>query len=98
MKDVQSLPDTRGIPLNRAGISGARLPIVVNDQPTVGTLEIAVSLPAAHKGRTYESFFAGFPSSSGEAFPYKKFLFCSLRFNPRWTQRAHIFDWIFPIS
>ena len=61
MPDVQSTVDTRQIPIQRVGVKGVRHPLMVRTaagevQPTVGTWNLDVHLPA-HKKGTHRSRF-----------------------------------------
>jgi GTP cyclohydrolase I len=64
MPDVQSLRDTRCIPIQRVGIRGVRYPMLVAGtcgcpaMPTVGNWTLTVALPAHEKG-THMSRFIG---------------------------------------
>lgn len=71
MEDVQSRPDSRGIPLERVGVSGLRYPIVVLDrsqskQQTVADLQISVSLPPHVKGTHMSRFIEVLDEHRGE--------------------------------
>ncbi|MGE0322124.1 MAG: GTP cyclohydrolase FolE2 [Polyangiaceae bacterium] len=61
MEDVQSRRDTRGIALDRAGVSGLRVPLVVLDrdnerQSTVASVEMSVHVPEEFKGTHMSRF------------------------------------------
>ncbi len=61
LKDVQSLPDFRNIPLNRVGIKNIRYPITVLDkqkgrQQTVANINMYVNLPHQFKGTHMSRF------------------------------------------
>lgn len=61
LPDVQNTGDTRGIPLDRVGISDLRYPIVVLDrdqgrQQTIANLTMSVSLPHQFKGTHMSRF------------------------------------------
>jgi GTP cyclohydrolase IB len=63
MPDVQSTPDTRQIPIQRVGVKGVRHPLTVRTQagevqPTVGTWNLDVHLPAEQKGTHMSRFVA----------------------------------------
>jgi GTP cyclohydrolase I len=63
MPDVQSTPDTRQIPIQRVGVKGVRHPMTVRTQsgdvqPTVGTWNLDVHLPADQKGTHMSRFVA----------------------------------------
>jgi GTP cyclohydrolase I len=63
MPDVQSTPDTRQIPIQRVGVKGVRHPLTVRTQsgevqPTVGTWDLDVHLPAEQKGTHMSRFVA----------------------------------------
>jgi GTP cyclohydrolase I len=59
--DVQGRGDTRGIPLQRAGVTGLRYPATAIDpegveRPTIAELELSVSVPAESKGTHMSRF------------------------------------------
>lgn len=61
MKDVQNLEDTRGIPIDRVGVSDLRYPIVVLDQEnkeqhSVANIALSVDLPHHFKGTHMSRF------------------------------------------
>src|SRR6185312_4406184 len=63
MPDVQSTPDMRQIPIQRVGVKGVRHPLIVRTQsgdaqPTVGTWNLDVHLPAGQKGTHMSRFVA----------------------------------------
>src|SRR3954451_6714565 len=63
MPDVQSTPDIRQIPIQRVGVKGVRHPLIVRTQsgdaqPTVGTWNLDVHLPADQKGTHMSRFVA----------------------------------------
>jgi GTP cyclohydrolase I len=63
MPDVQSTLDTRQIPIQRVGVKAVRHPLTVrtpdgNVQPTVGTWNLDVHLPAEVKGTHMSRFVA----------------------------------------
>ena len=63
MPDVQSTPDTRQIPIQRVGVKAVRHPLTVRTpggdaQPTVGTWNLDVHLPAEQKGTHMSRFVA----------------------------------------
>lgn len=63
MPDVQSTIDTRQIPIQRVGVKGVRHPLRVRAasgevQPTVGTWNLDVHLPAHQKGTHMSRFVA----------------------------------------
>lgn len=71
MIDVQSRPDTRGIPLDEAGVSDLVYPIVVLDrrrekQQTVAKLSISVGLPHDAKGTHMSRFLEVLEKHRGE--------------------------------
>jgi len=71
MKDTQSEPDQRGVPIDSVGVSGLRWPIVVWDQkrekqPTVATLKLAVALPEQFKGTHMSRFIEVLNEYRGE--------------------------------
>lgn len=62
MPDVQSTVDTRQIPIQRVGIKGVRHPLRLQTpagvQPSVGTFDLDVHLPADQKGTHMSRFVA----------------------------------------
>lgn len=57
MPDVQSLTDTRHIPIQRVGIRGVRHPMLIENadgspQGTVANWTLTVALPPKKRGRT----------------------------------------------
>ncbi|WGS54503.1 GTP cyclohydrolase FolE2 [Paraburkholderia sp. D15] len=63
MPDVQSTPDTRQIPIQRVGVKAVRHPLTVRTQagdvqPSVGTWNLDVHLPAEQKGTHMSRFVA----------------------------------------
>jgi GTP cyclohydrolase IB len=63
MPDVQSTVDTRQIPIQRVGVKGVRHPLTVRTQdgavqPTIGTWNLDVHLPAEQKGTHMSRFVA----------------------------------------
>ncbi|MBY4896463.1 GTP cyclohydrolase FolE2 [Cupriavidus sp. AU9028] len=62
MPDVQSSLDTRQIPIQRVGVKGVRYPMTLRTpagvQPTVGTFNLDVHLPADQKGTHMSRFVA----------------------------------------
>lgn len=59
--DVQGRGDSRGIPLQRAGVTGLRYPATALDpagveRPTIATLELSVGVPAEAKGTHMSRF------------------------------------------
>jgi GTP cyclohydrolase I len=71
MVDVQSQKDEREIPLDRAGVSDLRYPIVVLDQmrekqATIATLQMSVSLPKEFKGTHMSRFLEILGEHRGE--------------------------------
>lgn len=59
--DIQSLPDSRNIPVDKVGVKGLRYPISVKDrlrglQHTVGTFDLFVNLPHEFKGTHMSRF------------------------------------------
>jgi GTP cyclohydrolase I len=61
MKDVQNLEDTRGIPIDRVGVSDLRYPIVVLDQEnqkqhSIANIALSVDLPHQFKGTHMSRF------------------------------------------
>ena len=71
LHDVQSLPDERGIPIDRVGVKNLSYPIVVLDrlqgkQETVADLTMSVSLPHDFKGTHMSRFIEILHSHYGE--------------------------------
>lgn len=71
MKDVQSSPDTRGIAIDRVGVSQLKLPIVVWDktherQSTVAEMSLSVDLPHHFKGTHMSRFVEVINDHRGE--------------------------------
>jgi GTP cyclohydrolase I len=69
--DVQNLPDTRGIEIDRVGVKDLRYPIVVMDrakgrQPTVGKISLSVALPHHFKGTHMSRFLEVLNEHRGE--------------------------------
>jgi GTP cyclohydrolase IB len=63
MPDVQSTPDTRQIAIQRVGVRAVRHPLTVRTQdgsaqPTIGTWNLDVHLPAEQKGTHMSRFVA----------------------------------------
>lgn len=62
MPDVQASLDTRQIPIQRVGVRGVRYPLTLKTpsgvQPTVGTFDLDVHLPADQKGTHMSRFVA----------------------------------------
>ncbi|MGF6608029.1 GTP cyclohydrolase I [Paraburkholderia sp. WSM4175] len=63
MPDVQSTADTRQIPIQRVGVRGVRHPLTIRTQggeaqPSVGTWNLDVHLPAEQKGTHMSRFVA----------------------------------------
>lgn len=61
MEDVQNSPAQVAMPIDRVGVKGLKLPLVVRDrahgsQHTVATVDIGVDLPAAFKGTHMSRF------------------------------------------
>lgn len=61
LEDVQSRPDSRGIALDEAGVTGLRYPVAVSDrdgakQETIGEATMAVSVPGEVKGTHMSRF------------------------------------------
>ncbi len=61
MKDVQSQPDFRNIPIDKVGIKNLRYPITVRDrrdgfQPTIASINMFVDLPHNNKGTHMSRF------------------------------------------
>ena len=71
MKDVQSTPDTRGIPIDQVGITNLCYPISVMDQdgklvPTVAHISMSVHLPHHFKGTHMSRFLEVLAKHQGE--------------------------------
>ena len=69
LKDTQSEPDTRNLPIDRVGVKSLRYPIRIRDkahaeQHTVATVAMTVDLPHDHKG-THMSRFVEVLNSHG---------------------------------
>jgi GTP cyclohydrolase I len=61
MKDVQSQPDFRNIPIDKVGIKNLRYPITVRDrrdgfQHTIASIDMFVDLPHNNKGTHMSRF------------------------------------------
>jgi GTP cyclohydrolase I len=61
LKDTQSEPDTRNLPIDRVGVKSLRYPIRIRDkahaeQHTVATVAMTVDLPHDHKGTHMSRF------------------------------------------
>ncbi|MFC0401307.1 GTP cyclohydrolase FolE2 [Paraburkholderia rhizosphaerae] len=70
MPDVQSTIDTRQIPIQRVGVKAVRYPLTVRtqgraDQPTIGTWNLDVHLPADQKGTHMSRFVALLEEQTG---------------------------------
>lgn len=81
MPDVQSTVDTRQIPIQRVGVKGVRHPLSVRTsagdvQPTIGTWNLDVRLPADQKGTHMSRFVALLEESKAplEAATFRKML------------------------
>ena len=71
MIDVQSRPDTRGMPLDQVGVRDIRCPITVLDraaekQHTIASISLAVSLPHHFKGTHMSRFIEILDGHRGE--------------------------------
>lgn len=71
LEDVQAGVDTRGIPLDRVGVSGVRRPIIVWDrslakQQTVATIALSVTLSACEKGAHLSRFMEALEAHDDE--------------------------------
>ncbi|MAG70095.1 MAG: GTP cyclohydrolase I FolE2 [Acidobacteria bacterium] len=71
MQDVQNWPDERGIPIDRAGVSGIRYPIAVLDrnegkQQTVAVVSATASVSATAKGTHMSRFVELLNAHAGE--------------------------------
>ncbi len=85
MKDVQSMPDTRGKYINRVGVKGVKYPIRVFDkkhrfQDTIAMVSMFVSLPENYRG-THMSRFLEVLNEHRERISIKdiKQIVCDLR-------------------
>ncbi len=61
LTDIQELPDTRGIAIQRVGIQDLQYPILINNQQglnqaSVGLFNLSISLPAVQKGAHLSRF------------------------------------------
>ncbi|MFP4300782.1 MAG: GTP cyclohydrolase FolE2 [Spirochaetaceae bacterium] len=71
MRDVQSLPDERNIPINKVGVRNLQYPITVLDkehrtQETVATISLYADLPHSFKGTHMSRFIEVFHQYSGD--------------------------------
>ena len=71
MRDVQSLPDERNIPLNKVGVRNLQYPITVLDkehktQQTVASISLYADLPHSFKGTHMSRFIEVFHRYSGD--------------------------------
>lgn len=69
--DIQSTPDTRGIPLRQVGVTKLRYPMVVWDrteskQHTIGEFKLTVDLPHNFKGTHMSRFITALELHKGE--------------------------------
>jgi GTP cyclohydrolase IB len=69
--DVQNMPDSRNIPIDKVGVKGLRYPICVKDrqkktQHTVGLFDLFVSLPQEFKGTHMSRFIEVLNEYRGE--------------------------------
>ena len=74
--DIQNLPDTRNIPINKVGVRGLRYPIAVKDrrkglQHTVGVFDLFVNLPHEFKGTHMSRFIEVINEYCGEVSMHK---------------------------
>ncbi len=70
MRDVQSEPDRRNIPIDSVGVTGLSYPVQVRDrnekiQNTVATVEMSVSLPKHYRGTHMSRFIEILNSCNG---------------------------------
>ncbi|TAM89976.1 MAG: GTP cyclohydrolase I FolE2 [Candidimonas sp.] len=69
LPDIQSRTDPRGLALDQVGIKGVRYPVTIDTpaglQPTVATLTMTVSLPAAAKGTHMSRFIEVLAAHAG---------------------------------
>ena len=77
LRDIQSEPDTRNIPIDKVGVKGVTYPIVVRDkrrevQHTVATINMYVDLPHHFKG-THMSRFVEILSEHKDAISVENF-------------------------
>lgn len=61
MEDVQNSPAPVALPIDRVGVKGLKLPLLVRDraqgtQHTVANVDVSVDLPAAFKGTHMSRF------------------------------------------
>ncbi len=61
LKDTQSEPDPRGVPIDRVGVRGLKFPVCLRDrsrglQHTIATVSLAVDLPEHYKGTHMSRF------------------------------------------
>jgi GTP cyclohydrolase I len=71
MEDVQGWPDTRGLPIERAGVRGIRLPVLVRDrqqgkQQTVASFTLSAGVRHDEKGAHMSRFLEVLEESVGE--------------------------------
>ena len=64
MEDVQNSPAPVALPIDRVGVKGLKLPLLVRDraqgtQHTVANVDVSVDLPAAFIGHPHEPLCAG---------------------------------------
>ena len=74
--DIQNLPDTRNIPIDKVGVRGLRYPIAVKDrrkglQHTVGVFDLFVNLPHEFKGTHMSRFIEVINEYCGEVSMHK---------------------------
>ena len=71
LPDVQSIPDTRDIPIDRVGVRGVKHPITVGEQGggsqrTVGLFTLTVDLPRHFKGTHMSRFLEALGEHAGD--------------------------------
>jgi GTP cyclohydrolase I len=74
VRDVQSEPDKRNIPIDRVGISGISYPITVLDkergtQDTIANVTMAVALPHEYRGTHMSRFVEALEDFGGKVTP-----------------------------
>lgn len=95
LSDVQNLPDTRNLDIDRVGVKSLRYPIQVRDkehsvQSTVATVSMAVHLPRHHKG-THMSRFVEVLNSHGPVLDVRSIAAIPAELLDRLdAQRAHV--------
>ena len=64
MEDVQNSPAPVALPIDRVGVKGLKLPLLVRDraqgtQHTVANVDVSVDLPRCVQGHAHEPLCAG---------------------------------------